>query len=136
MVNENNIKSRLLKLEQYINDLMEFENIKLDEYRQKKLVRRFIERTLHLTIESCLDIGNHIISEERLGIADSNTDIMKILAENNIIKDNIDTYIKMAKFRNIIVHDYAELDDEIIVNILNNELSVFKQIFNWFQDYI
>ncbi len=100
------------------------------------LTKRFVERTLHLAIESCLDIGSHIISDERLGTTNNNVDIMKILADNDIIEKNVDTYIKMAKFRNVIVHDYASLDPEIIHQILTNNLADLENFLLWIRDYI
>ena len=42
----------------------------------------------------------------------------------------------MAQFRNIIVHDYADIDAEIIVNLLNNELDDLQKIFKWYKEYI
>ncbi|MCK8817144.1 DUF86 domain-containing protein [Natroniella sulfidigena] len=136
MVDRELVKGRLLKLEEYINDLKEYEGIKFIKYKNDKLVKRFIERTLQLAIESCLDIGSHIISDERLGVANTNADIIRILVENNIIKDNADNYIKMAKFRNVIVHDYANFDDEIIFAILTKNLKDIEILFNWFKEYI
>ncbi|WP_133506081.1 HepT-like ribonuclease domain-containing protein [Halanaerobium congolense] len=61
---------------------------------------------------------------------------IEILAENNIIKENVESYIKMAKFRNIIVHDYAEIDPEILLVIIKENLSDLKAIFKWFKEYI
>nr|WP_049772665.1 DUF86 domain-containing protein [Acetohalobium arabaticum] len=119
-----------------MNDLREYEDLNWVEYQNDKLLRRFIERTLHLAIESCLDIGSHIISDERLGVADTNADIMNILAENGIIKEEIDDYIKMAKFRNVIVHDYTTLEDEVIFNILTKNLEQIERLFYWFKEYI
>ena len=136
MVDQEVVKARLMKLEEYINDLKDYQNIKQVEYEQNKLTKRFVERTLHLAIESCLDIGNHIISDERLGIVNSNVDIMKILADNDIIEKNVDTYIKMAKFRNVIVHDYANLDPEIIHQILTNNVEDLENFLLWIRDYI
>lgn len=136
MVDKEIIKGRLLKLEEYINDLKEFQSLEWRKYKDDKLVRRFIERTLQLTIEACLDIGNHIIADERLGIADSNQDIMKILHKNDIIQDNLDNYIRMAKFRNVIVHDYAKLDDEVIFNILKENLEDLEKFFMTMKNYI
>ncbi|MCK8827635.1 DUF86 domain-containing protein [Natroniella acetigena] len=136
MVDRELVRGRLLKLEEYINDLKEYEDIKFIKYKNDKLVKRFIERTLQLAIESCLDIGSHIISDERLGVANTNADIIRILVENNIIKDNADNYIKMAKFRNVIVHDYANFDDEIIFAILTRNLKDIEILFNWFKEYI
>ena len=136
MVDQEVVKSKLLNLEEYINDLLEYENITLDKYKNDKLLQRYLERTLHLAIESILDIGNHIISDERLGSPDNNSDIIKILANKGIIKENRDKYIKMAKFRNIIVHDYAEIDKEVVINIVNNEIDDLIALFKWYQEYI
>nr|WP_257286667.1 DUF86 domain-containing protein [Halanaerobium congolense] len=58
------------------------------------------------------------------------------MAENNIIKENVESYIKMAKFRNIIVHNYAEIDPEILLMIIKENLSDLKAIFKWFKEYI
>lgn len=136
MVDRNLVMARLLKFEEYIKDLKEYEDIEMAEYKENKLIRRFVERTLQLAIESCLDIGNHIISDERLGIADTNADIIRILGENGIIKDNIENYIKMAKFRNVIVHDYANFDDKIIFTVLSRSLGDLERLFEWFKEYV
>jgi len=136
MVDEEMIKNRLLKLEEYISDLEEYSSIQWSDYKTNKVVRRFIERTLQLAIESCLDIGSHIIADQRWGIVDTNRDIFKILYEKNIIKDNLDNYIKMAQFRNVIVHDYTKLDDEIIFSILIKHLEDLKKYFKWIKEYI
>ncbi|MBM7557339.1 type VII toxin-antitoxin system HepT family RNase toxin [Halanaerobacter jeridensis] len=136
MVDKDLVRSRLLKLEEYINDLKEYQNIKFVKYQNDKLIKRFVERTLQLAIESCLDIGNHIISDERLGTADTNADIIRILAENDIIKRNVEQYIKMSKFRNVIVHDYATVDDKVIYQILTNNLKDIEILFNWYREYI
>lgn len=34
---------------------------------------------------------------------------------------------KMAKFRNIIVHDYARIDPEIVVGILHRKVDDFRK---------
>lgn len=136
MVDRELVQGRLLKLEEYINDLKEYEDISWEDYKRDKLIRRFVERSLQLAIESCLDIGNHIISDERLGIADTNADIIRILAENDIIKEDVGSYIKMAKFRNVIVHDYANFDDEIIFKVLKRSLADIEQLFKWFKAYV
>jgi uncharacterized protein YutE (UPF0331/DUF86 family) len=95
-----------------------------------------VERTLQLAIESCLDIGSHIIAEHRWGIPDTNRDIIKMLFDNGIIKGDIKNYIKMAQFRNVIIHDYAKLDDEIIFGILKRNLEDLRNYFKWIKEYI
>ncbi|MDZ7672389.1 MAG: DUF86 domain-containing protein [Halanaerobiales bacterium] len=136
MVDVEVVREKLIHLEDYIKDLDDYKNLKLEKLISDKILFRFLERTLHLSVEAILDIGSHIISDERLGNPKYNSEIIEILAENNIIKKNVDSYIKMAKFRNIIVHDYAEIDPEILLSIIKNNITDLKAIFKWYRDYV
>ena len=136
MVDAEVVRNKLEHLEEYINDLEEYQNLSLERLTGDKVLFRYLERTIHLAVESVLDIGSHIISDERLGNPKFNSEIIEILAENEIIKENVEGYIKMAKFRNIIVHDYAEIDPEILLMIIQENLSDLKAIFRWYMEYI
>jgi uncharacterized protein YutE (UPF0331/DUF86 family) len=136
MVDAEVVRNKLEHLEEYINDLKEYQDLGLEKLTGDKVLFRYLERTIHLAVESVLDIGSHIISDERLGNPKFNSQIIEILAENNIIKENVESYIKMAKFRNIIVHDYADIDPEILLMIIKENLSDLKSIFRWYKEYI
>ena len=136
MVDAEVVRNKLEHLEEYINDLEEYQNLSLERLTGDKVLFRYLERTIHLAVESVLDIGSHIISDERLGNPKFNSEIIEILAKNEIIKENVEGYIKMAKFRNIIVHDYAEIDPEILLMIIKENLSDLKAIFRWYMEYI
>ena len=122
MVDREVIESKLSFLREYIGDLKEYETISLPAYRQSKKDQRFVERTLHLACESCLDIAAHIISRRGLREPKDNKDLFLVLLENNVITEPVwETMNKMAKFRNIIVHDYARIEPEVIVSILKKK---------------
>ncbi len=54
-------------------------------------------------------------------------DLFVILFENDIISPSVHSaMVKMAKFRNILVHDYARIEPEIITGILKKNLSDFS----------
>lgn len=44
-------------LNEYVSDLRELQSIDFATYEENKLIRRTVERTLHLAIEARLDIG-------------------------------------------------------------------------------
>jgi uncharacterized protein YutE (UPF0331/DUF86 family) len=135
MVNREVVKNKLIYLEEYINDLDAYHDLTIEELKNDKVLFRYLERTLHLAVEAVLDIGGQIISDERLGSPSFNSEIIEILAENNIIQANTDDYIEMAKFRNIIVHDYADIDPEILLKIVKEKIDDLKAIFKWYRDY-
>ncbi len=123
MVNQE-VLTRLLKLlEEYLHDLRDAQQTTWDEFTDNKVIRRYIERTLQLAIESCLDIGSHIISDERFREPEDNEDIFAVLAENKVIsKSQLSQLMKMAQFRNLIVHNYARIDPAIVYGILKERL--------------
>jgi uncharacterized protein YutE (UPF0331/DUF86 family) len=128
MLDREVVESKLRFLREYLNDLGEYETISLIDYKTSKKDQRFVERTLHLACECCLDISAHIISRVGLREPTDNKDLFIILFENRIISESTHrALIKMAKFRNIIVHDYARIEPEIVIGILKKDIEDFKQ---------
>jgi uncharacterized protein YutE (UPF0331/DUF86 family) len=128
MVEQEVIREKLKYLAEYIDDLEQDKTISLVDFLNDKKIRRYIERTLHMAIECCLDIGSHIISSEKLREPESNKDIFNVLAENNYIpRKSLTQLSKMAQFRNLIVHSYTKIDPEIVYTILQRNLKDLKQ---------
>lgn len=63
-----------------------------------------------------------------MGVPVSYIDTFKILHENGVIDSELlDIMEKIAKFRNIVVHQYEEVDAEIMVLILKKYLGDFER---------
>ncbi|OAT80354.1 type VII toxin-antitoxin system HepT family RNase toxin [Desulfotomaculum copahuensis] len=124
MVDRELLMEKTKLLNEYINDLEEKKNITLDDLKNDKVLRRYIERTLHLAVEACLDTGNHLVADLALREPEDYKDIMTVLAEaGHLPKNKLARFKKMAQFRNVIVHDYARLDPEILLGILQKNLA-------------
>ncbi|MFO7761138.1 MAG: type VII toxin-antitoxin system HepT family RNase toxin [Thermodesulfobacteriota bacterium] len=113
----------LADIQANINSLKAADDITWDVYRQDIRNRRFVERTLHIIIEGIIDVGQHIIADEGMREPESYRDLFLVLAENGVIsRDNLPTYEKMAMFRNLIVHYYEKVDDELMFGIFRKNL--------------
>jgi len=122
------IESKLRFLKEYLSDLKEFETVSLADFKKSKKDQRFAERTLHLACEACIDTAAHIISRQGLREPRDNKDLFQILFESSIISAPVhEAMVKMSRFRNIVVHDYARIDPEIVVGILKKNLVDFKR---------
>ena len=54
-------------------------------------------------------------------------DTFLVLAENGIINtEHLNIYEKMAAFRNLIVHYYERIDDEVVFGIFKKNLKDFE----------
>jgi uncharacterized protein YutE (UPF0331/DUF86 family) len=95
-------------------------------YLDNKMLRRAVERSLQVSVEICLDVGRHIIAEEGFRYPEDNKDVFQILAEEGIVpRTLLPVLLDMARFRNLMVHDYARIDDAKVYAILKRNLSDF-----------
>jgi len=126
MVDKGLVLRKLAELEEYLGQIREYTNIAIERYSSDWKIQRIIERTLQIMIETCADIAGHIISDRGYRIPKSYADTFKVLQEENILeKELFETMEKMAKFRNIVVHNYDKIDASIVVNILKRHLDDF-----------
>ena len=76
MIDREVLESKLRFLREYMSDLKEYQDISLNDYRTSKKDQRFLERTLHLACECCIDIAAHIISRQGLREPKDNKDLL------------------------------------------------------------
>ncbi len=127
MVDRVLIGRKIAQIDIYLNQIKEFSNISVAEYRNDWKTQRIVERTLQMLIETCIDIANHIISDRGFRMPASYADIFAVLMENKIIDERLFKNIeKMVKFKNIIVHQYESIDPSIVVSILYKNLDDFE----------
>ncbi|MCB0162504.1 MAG: DUF86 domain-containing protein, partial [Caldilineaceae bacterium] len=102
-------------LEGYIDELRALQATDFPTYEENYLIHRTVERCLHLATETCLDVGQHIIADDGLRPAVDNKDVFNVLGECDILAPNqVRALTDMARFRNLIVHDYARIDNAIV----------------------
>jgi uncharacterized protein YutE (UPF0331/DUF86 family) len=78
--------------------------------------------------EAALDMGQHLIRRERLGVPQSARDVFTLLSRGGWIDAVLAEGLKrMVGFRNIAVHDYQALQLPITVRIIEQHLDEFLQ---------
>lgn len=107
---------------------------------QKIEKKRACERLLQISVECVIDITALIVSGRRLGLPNGENDIFEKLVNTEVITEEMGEKLRMMKgFRNIIVHEYSHINDEIIYDILINRLDDFKEfkreIVGWLNRY-
>ncbi len=79
--------------------------------------------------EAALDLGQHVIRREKLGLPQSARGVFSLLAEAGWIDAALaESLKKMVGFRNIAVHDYQTLLLPVTINIINHHLDEFLQL--------
>ena len=93
-------------------------------YTKQDSVILNLERASQATI----DIATHIIKVKKLGLPNSSRELFDILLEYGYISDNIANQMKgMVGFRNIAVHDYQNLNIDIVITVIEKHLIDFEK---------
>jgi uncharacterized protein YutE (UPF0331/DUF86 family) len=128
MVDRDLVLRKISELDEYQQQLQEYKGITVQQYRGDWKKQRIVERTLQMMIETCLDIANHIVADREYRVPVNYADTFKVLGENGVLdKRLVDRMSRMAKFWNVLVHQYEKNDSEIIVGLLKKKLGDFYQ---------
>lgn len=122
------IEARLKKLDGYYGSLLRFDGLSLAYYSQSDDIQTIVERKLQLCIQTCIDITNYLVSRKRLRIPDEEGNIFVVLSEEGIIGKELAERMKgMVNFRNILVHAYLEINNELVHRNLTQNLNDFNE---------
>lgn len=125
------IKEHLKHLNKYYLLLLESRKVSYNDFLENPIHHGSTERFLHLAIESCLNIGNRLISlyqfSKPVTTPETYADIFKEMHRLGVVdSDFLQRLVKMAQFRNRLVHLYWEIDQEAVYGYLQNNLNDFK----------
>lgn len=74
---------------------------------------------LIVMIEAAIDIADHVIASEGLRPSSSLADSFLSLQEAGWLDKDLATWLQdAARFRNLLVHQYADVDDDRVIEIL------------------
>jgi uncharacterized protein YutE (UPF0331/DUF86 family) len=81
---------------------------------------------LQVMVEVVIDVAERIIANKGIGPAATSAEAMEKLVELQVLK-SAQPYTDMIRFRNLIIHQYEEIDPAIVFNIAKNKLDGFRQ---------
>lgn len=137
MVNEEVVLKKIAMLEEYVNELLQAKDISWEKYEKSIRDRAFVERYLHMAIQIVFDIANHMISYQGWKEPETYREIFSILASHGVLPHNkVPDYQNMASFRNVLVHHYEKVEDEVVFGIFKNRLEDFFLFKKYILEYI
>lgn len=123
MVDRDLLLRKLADLDLYLSQISEYRAITVEQYRQDWKTQRIVERTLQMAIEVCVDIATHVIADRGLRVPATYAESFEVLGETGLLDPGMrEGMVRMAKFRNVLVHEYTRVDPDIVVRILRDHL--------------
>ncbi len=114
-----------------------FKGKKAEEIERDYRDYQALKFSLFEMVEACIDIANHIIAAERLERAEEYARMFVVLGKNGIISEKLaENLSKMARFRNLLIHRYGEVNAEYIVEIVNKHLKDVIEFMKYIKKFM
>jgi uncharacterized protein YutE (UPF0331/DUF86 family) len=92
---------------------------------------------LIVAIEVCIDICTHLISRNGYRVPENYADTFAVMSEVGALDSAFsEELMKMAKFRNRLVHLYWQVDNKQVYEILVNRRSDFKRFLDCMASFL
>lgn len=137
MVDVDLIKRKMILLENYKRELGKFPCVDFASFKKNVMMQKAVEKVLEEMIQICIDIGKHIISDEKLTMPSDNRGVFDVLYENKVLSDTVvELMKKMVGFRNVLVHMYEKINIETVYVIYRKRLFDFDRFTDEVRAYL
>jgi uncharacterized protein YutE (UPF0331/DUF86 family) len=131
------ILAKIDEMDSYRKELEGIMPSNYEDYAGSTETKRACERLLHITIETAIDACALLVKELKLGLPGEEEDIFKKLLKKEIISTSMMAKLKLMKgFRNVLVHRYGEVDDELVFSFLRKNLADFVKLRDEIAGYL
>ena len=127
MVNQALLKTKIAHINKSVERLSQKADVSLKEFKSDTDLQDVVTHNLQLAIQGAIGIASHIISDEGWGVPNTLVGLFDILKEHKVLDEKTtDIMRRMVGFRNIIVHEYDEVDLDKVHQILASRLDDFS----------
>lgn len=122
------VMSKLENLRRCIQRVQDKTPASLDALLKDYDLQDIIVLNLERAVQSCVDIGLHLISELEIPVPDNMGQTFVALRRAGYLSDVVaDRMVKAVGFRNTAVHAYQEIDWQIVYRIVTEHLDDFRE---------
>lgn len=115
-----------------IKDITGLDPDSLDNLDTQEIVILNLQRA----IQSSIDLAAHIVADESLGVPAELRENFNLLSAKGILSDELTLRLrKMVGFRNIAIHEYDTIDNDILKSILQNNLKDIEEFYVVISEY-
>lgn len=125
MVDRDRVLARLDELDRYLGELRAIAPTRFEDYLAVEK-RRACERLLQVSIEAVIDTSALLVTGLRLGLPAEENDLFEKLSARAVISSAMAARLRRMKgLRNLLVHEYARIDDQLVFEAIQTRLGDF-----------
>jgi uncharacterized protein YutE (UPF0331/DUF86 family) len=127
-LNKDLLRTRCQEVVESCDRLDKIARLSKNEFFRDQDAKDIASYRLLLAIEAALNVCYHICSKQLKKIPENYSDCFRILGEAAIIPPDLAEKLqKMARFRNLLVHVYWEVNEETIYTIVTSHLQDLRK---------
>jgi uncharacterized protein YutE (UPF0331/DUF86 family) len=131
------ILERLKRLAEYVEFLNRKKSLRREEFLQSQESQLAVERALQLAIQIVIDIATHILSTTSNETPKDYSEAIIKLARIGVIPTAFANKIApMPRFRNVLVHEYVDIDMNRVYRNLQDELDDFAEFARYINEWL
>ncbi|HEY8089613.1 MAG TPA: DUF86 domain-containing protein [Polyangiaceae bacterium] len=131
------VRRKLLAIEQAVSRLRAWLPVTAERLETDVLLQWAVERGLQIAAEALFDLGSHLLAGEFQETVDRYADVPTRLVARGVLRPETSERLRgLAGFRNVLVHDYAEVDLAIVaqgMQRLDDFVAFVADVERWMQ---
>ncbi len=137
MVNPEVLQRKLKKLKEYLQELEWYRNLTWEDYQNSSRNRRAAERLIQLIVDVAVDINTHsIVDAGETPPGDAFESFIKASKLGFLPEDFARKIAPSAGERNIIVHEYENIDDYLVFLSIKEVIAAYRDYLNYYKKLI
>lgn len=123
MVDHDLILAKAASIKTHVDRIIQKGEVDLQTFLSNPDRQDIVLFNLQMSIQNCIDIAAHIISEEGFGVPGSNNEMFYLLEDNGYLNTEItEKMVKAVGLRNLIVHEYARIELRHVHSVAQNDV--------------
>jgi len=140
VVDERVVATQLKRIEQYHGELREKQrSLSRTDLAEETTEQRAVERMFENAIQACADLAKHVASADFDYDGDTSKEAIRVLGREGILdEETTDTLVAAVGFRNVLAHEYGDVDYDLVYENLQTGLDVYdafsRQVAQWVRE--
>ncbi len=131
------LRRRLAHLEAYLRVLRGLARYTPEEFLANPERYGAAERFLQLSIEAINDMAAHLAADENWGSFERARDLVYIFRARGLVGEALaERWLRMIGFRNLLVHEYLEIDRRRVYGVLQENLEDLEALSRVFAHFL
>ncbi len=127
-LNISTIDDKLFRLDENINFVDDILKKSDKEILKDLTIYYSLEHILQISIQIILDLSAHVLAEIYHENPSSYAEIIEALGKNKVIDGEFaSSQLEMARFRNVLIHNYDSVDKEKVVKYAHQSSEIFRK---------